>query len=207
MHIFPNSKRYVGITKQLPELRWQNGNGYVRNEYMHRAIQKYGWNNISHVIVKSGISKSEACETEKELIKQFSCCDKMFGYNILEGGDTPHITEEMKDKLREKRTGSKASVETREKMRKSRLKFLSSNPDALAKNKINIQKAIDKAAKIHGKKVVQFDLNWNKIAVWESTREAERCLGIQHSHIGKCCNHVPKYKTAGGYRWEYYGAE
>ena len=35
-HIFPNGKRYVGITKQKPEYRWDNGNGYRNCTKMER---------------------------------------------------------------------------------------------------------------------------------------------------------------------------
>ena len=33
--------------------------------------------------------------------------------------------------------------------------------------------------------------------------EAAKALQIDSSAIAKCCRHVPKYKRAGGYVWEY----
>ena len=42
MHIFPNNKKYIGITKQTPEKRWENGKGYKHNNYIQNAINKYG---------------------------------------------------------------------------------------------------------------------------------------------------------------------
>ena len=34
-HIFPNKKRYVGITSQKPEYRWNNGKGYRTQRYLY----------------------------------------------------------------------------------------------------------------------------------------------------------------------------
>ena len=60
IHKFPNGKAYIGITRQEPKIRWGGGNGYVRNEYMHRAIKKYGWENIEHIILFDGLSEEDA---------------------------------------------------------------------------------------------------------------------------------------------------
>ena len=80
---------------------------------------------------------------------------------------------------------------------------LTDPPYGTVKNLENIMCAVEKAAELKRKSVIQYDLDGKFLAVWNSTREAERVLGIYHSHIAKCCNKVPKYNTAGGYRWEY----
>lgn len=33
VHIAPNGKKYVGITSQKPEKRWNHGEGYQRHPY------------------------------------------------------------------------------------------------------------------------------------------------------------------------------
>ena len=203
IHKFPNGKAYIGITRQEPKIRWGGGNGYVRNEYMYRAIKKYGWENIEHIILFDGLSEEDACEIEKSLIKKYRTNEKEFGYNIESGGQCSNLAESTKQKLREAHIGKSASEETREKMRASRKRFLSENPEYYKKNSENIMCAVEKAAELKRKSVIQYDLDGNFLAVWNSTREAERVLGIYHSHIAKCCNKVPKYNTAGGYRWEY----
>ena len=203
MHIFPNGKAYIGITRQEPKIRWGGGNGYVRNEYMYRAIKKYGWENIEHIVLFDGLSKNDACEIEKELIKKHKTNNKNFGYNIESGGQCSSLAESTKQKLRDAHTGKRASEETKCKMSASRKRFLSENPEYYKKNLENIMCAVEKAAELKRKSVIQYDLDGNFLAVWNSTREAERVLGIYHSHIAKCCNKVPKYNTAGGYRWEY----
>ena len=88
-------------------------------------------------------------------------------------------------------------------MSASRKRFLSENPEYYQKNLENIMCAVEKAAELKRKTVIQYDLDGNFLAVWNSTREAERVLGIHHSHIAECCNKLPKHNTAGGYRWEY----
>ena len=203
IHKFPNGKEYIGITRQEPKIRWGGGNGYVRNEYMYRAIKKYGWENIEHIVLFDGLSKNDACEIEKELIKKHKTNNKNFGYNIESGGQCSSLAESTKQKLREAHTGKRASEETKDKMSASRKRFLSENPEYYQKNLENIMCAVEKAAELKRKSVIQYDLDGNFLAVWNSTREAERVLGIYHSHIAKCCNKVPKYNTAGGYRWEY----
>ena len=203
MHIFPNGKAYIGITKQEPKVRWGGGNGYARNEYMHRAIKKYGWENIEHIILFDGLLEADACEIEKSLIKKHKTNEKEFGYNIESGGQCSNLAESTKQKLREAHIGKSVSKEAREKMRASRNRFLSENPEEYKKTMDNMMLAVEKAAELKRKPVIQYDLDGNFLAVWNSTREAERVLGIYHSHIAKCCNKVPKYNTAGGYRWEY----
>ena len=203
MHIFPNGKAYIGITRQEPKVRWGGGNGYARNEYMHRAIKKYGWENIEHIILFDGLLEEDACEIEKSLIKKHRTNEKEFGYNIESGGQCSNLAESTKQKLREAHIGKSVSKEAREKMRASRNRFLSENPEEYKKTMDNMMLAVEKAAELKRKPVIQYDLDGNFLAVWNSTREAERVLGIYHSHIAKCCNKVPKYNTAGGYRWEY----
>ena len=203
IHKFPNGKAYIGITRQEPKIRWGGGNGYVRNEYMYRAIKKYGWENIDHIILFDGLLEADACEIEKSLIKKYRTNEKEFGYNIESGGQCSNLAESTKQKLREAHIGKSVSKEAREKMRASRNRFLSENPEEYKKTMDNMMLAVEKAAELKRKPVIQYDLDGNFLAVWNSTREAERVLGIYHSHIAKCCNKVPKYNTAGGYRWEY----
>ena len=53
----------------------------------------------------------------------------------------------------------------------------------------------------NSKKVLQFTKSGEFIREWPSAYEAERELGIAQSGICNCCN--GKYKSAGGYVWEY----
>lgn len=51
MHVFPNNKRYVGITHYKdPTQRWGvDGTNYI-GQYVYSGISKYGWDNVRHII-------------------------------------------------------------------------------------------------------------------------------------------------------------
>lgn len=53
----------------------------------------------------------------------------------------------------------------------------------------------------HKKPVLQFARNGDFIREWDSARSASEALSIQAAHISKVCK--KKYKTAGGYVWQY----
>lgn len=86
-HTFPNNKVYIGITQQVPEKRWANGLGYERQIVIYNAILKYGWKNIKHEVLYSGLTKHEAEQKEIELIKLFDSNNRKYGYNISAGGN------------------------------------------------------------------------------------------------------------------------
>lgn len=86
LHIFPNNKKYVGITKQEVNKRWSNGKHY-KNQMVGNAIKKYGWDNIEHKIVATNLNKQDACKLEQELIKKYKSNQKEYGYNLSIGGD------------------------------------------------------------------------------------------------------------------------
>jgi group I intron endonuclease len=83
-HIFPNGKKYIGISSDV-EKRWRNGKGYETQPKIARAINKYGWENVTHNIIINGISKEQAETLEKYLIAKLKTIDQ--GYNTSTGGD------------------------------------------------------------------------------------------------------------------------
>ena len=88
-HTSPSGKVYIGITcKPRPQDRWKKGNGYNKCIYFGRAIIKYGWDNIKHEVILSGVTKSEAIYTEKYLIRWYKI--HKLSYNITDGGDGTH---------------------------------------------------------------------------------------------------------------------
>lgn len=82
-----NGKKYIGITKQNPNRRWQKGYGY-ENTYFGNAIKKYGWDGFTHEVIISGLDKTTACQMEIALIALHKTNDRDYGYNISEGGQT-----------------------------------------------------------------------------------------------------------------------
>lgn len=104
-HTSPSGKVYIGVTKQSPHLRWQNGLGYRTQEYFYRAIRKYGWDNFEHEIVYQTESYTDANDKERDLIAKYKSNDKHYGYNIENGGNLKKtVSESTKQKLRNHHT-------------------------------------------------------------------------------------------------------
>lgn len=113
VHIVPkeisgnlNDKYYVGITSTGVAKRWKNGIGY-KGQVFYRAVLKYGWNNIQHEIIAEHLTKDEACDFEKTLIKSLKSNDNIYGYNMDTGGNL----------------GKELSMESRLKLSNSQPKF------------------------------------------------------------------------------------
>ena len=87
MHIFPNGKRYVGITMHDIRTRTGNGTGYKKNISMAEDIEKYGWNNVQSIICAEELDIPEACALEVQLIREFDTTNPEKGYNRSKGGD------------------------------------------------------------------------------------------------------------------------
>lgn len=103
-----NNKSYIGITCQKVEKRWGvNGSRYLEENaegnYYHvvfaRAILAYGWENFTHEILYTGLTKAEAKQKEIELIAFYHTYirdPECQGYNMTLGGDgaSKYDTEE-----------------------------------------------------------------------------------------------------------------
>lgn len=127
VHVFPNGKKYVGITCQEPiTKRWGGGSGYRKCPKVYRAIQHYGWQNIEHLVVAEDLTKDEAEALEIALIKAYDSVKN--GYNIEYGGNTIGThSEETKRKISEGNKG-KSKPCTPERREKARQQGLTNNP-------------------------------------------------------------------------------
>lgn len=98
MHVAPNGKRYIGITKQSKaENRWRCGESYYYNEYMSHAVAEFGWDNFQHFILFENLTRKEAEEKEIELIAKYDTTNRDKGYNISPGGYL--VADETREKL------------------------------------------------------------------------------------------------------------
>lgn len=122
-HTTPNNKVYIGLTSLDAENRWRNGKGY-KTQIFFRAVKKYGWDNITHEILFTNLTKEEAEEKEILLIKLYKSNDKRFGYNIANGGNyAGKHSEETKKKIGLAHKGKIVSEESRRKMRENHADF------------------------------------------------------------------------------------
>ena len=158
---------------------------------LQRAILKYGKENFKREILYISKNAEENNKKEKEFIKAYNAIEDKNFYNIAEGGDGGDIFHtlplEQQDQLRERARlqctgkgnpmyGKHHSEETKEKISKA----LQNHPNT-------------------SKKVLCVETN----VIYNSTREAERVLGIGHSSIGQAARPNGNQKTAGGYHWIY----
>lgn len=184
-----NGKVYIGITKQKPKYRWNDGNGY-KNQIFYRAIEKYNWNNFEHIILYKNLTKEEAEEKEIQLIKKYkSHCNK-YGYNILDDINKNKVERN----LSKKRKKREVKEITREKLRKANLgKHLSDiskqKLSKLRKNKPNFK---------NRKKVICVETN----IIYDGLISAFQSTNIKIGNIQSVCS--GRSKTAGGYHWRYY---
>ena len=75
---------YVGITSQIPEMRWNNGKAY-KHQYVYEGIQEFGWDNVEKEIIASDLDDKTAKQMEKDYIEKY----KLDGgvYNKTNGGE------------------------------------------------------------------------------------------------------------------------
>ena len=173
-----NGKRYIGITSGDPEGRWQNGHGYYRNKHFCDSIKKYGWDAFKHVVLISGLTKEQACDIERQLIRKFKTQDKRLGYNLTDGGEHFHHSKESKQLISERRKG------------KGRVKR---TPEQIEHMTVSHSGGADARP--------VFCVEENK--VFKSINDASRATGINKKGISGCCRNVKHYNTAGGYHWRF----
>ena len=90
-HVFPNGKKYIGITERDYLKRWgKNGKNY-KGQKVFDAICYYGWRNVKHYILLKDLTKEEAVAKEIELIDKYKTNDNKYGYNASTGGETREV--------------------------------------------------------------------------------------------------------------------
>lgn len=120
IYTFPNGKKYVGQTIYTMEHRAGFQGSYYKKSHqplLYNAIQKYGWDSIVKETIECN-NQEELDNLEKELIAKYHTTDKNYGYNVANGGASRSISEEGKQRIREKLTGRKLSDSTKQKIAK-----------------------------------------------------------------------------------------
>lgn len=204
-HTSPSGKVYVGITCQDVKRRWQNGFGYLNNGYFTRAIVKYGWDNFVHEILDTGLSLEEAKRKEKEYIKLWRSNERMFGYNLSEGGESHNgckFSEESRKKMSEAHIGKTYVMpdETKQK--------ISAALKGKKKSEEHIRKLKGHRIPLEQRKKISQTLDYIKRPVqcvetgevFESAYDAKRKYNMHPASINRAC------KTGGrahGYHWKF----
>lgn len=176
VHIFPNGKKYVGITSRNTKYRWRNGNGYKGQPIVWNAIQKYGWHNIEHNILYKNLTEEEAINIEIQLIEDWNTINPMYGYNASKGGDLGLL-------------GLHHSNEVKEKCRQAALK---QTPPWLGKTLTEEHKQ-----HIRDKKPCKAVMCLETGKIYQSLNLAAQDTGILAVNISKCCRGLVKEPKSG----------
>lgn len=189
LHITPSGKKYFGVTSQKPKRRWSNGKGYSDNKYFTKAINKYGWDNIQHIILADGLTSFEADLFEIFCIAYYDTMNHNIGYNQDCGGrgKNHRPSEETKRKISEsakgKHKGQNSVWYGKHFSEEHKQKLSRSNPNSKTVICITTGKC------------------------YRSTKEIERITGIAQCSISKVCNGNRNYagKLSDGtpLKWKY----
>ena len=223
-----NNKKYIGITGQDRYWdRWRSdGSGY-KTQVFGRAIEKYGWDNFDHKILKEVETESEACELEQYYIQKYKSNNKDFGYNISMGGEgtltglynlpsmsVPVYQYDLNGNFlvefpsmmeAERNTGidNSAICACCKGLHTYTKDFIWSYEKHKKIDKVDPkQMRYDLITKKQEKKVYQYDLSGVFIKEYKSLSEASRITNINFKDISACCL-KKRRKQAGGYIWSY----
>lgn len=220
-HTSPSGKVYIGITCQEVQKRWKNGKGYDTCLAFARAIKKYGWRNIEHEIVRTDLTKDEACKIERELISQYKSNNPQYGYNITSGGEhyeqgaeaLERLSKSLKKyykehpeagaRISQSQKGSKHTESQKRKTSESLKKYIAEHPEALesrgkGKRGTHLSEEAKRNLKlINQKKVVCLENG----LIFDSLTEASIFLNVGKSAL--CLHLKKKTKSCGGYHFEY----
>lgn len=221
-HETPSGKVYIGITKQKPIDRWLNGKGYAQQPRFYNAILKYGWDNIKHEVLFTGLTREEAEQKEVELIAQYKSDQRAYGYNIDHGGRANRMSDETRERIRKANIGKHHKPETCKRLKEleiqrwmdpeyrrnqveKRLGHTPWNKGVPTSDEARKKQREAKLGKYVGskhwnsKKVINLDTG----QIYESIGLAAKDLGVKNgSKIVLVCK--GKRKIAYGCRWAYY---
>ena len=222
-----NNKKYVGQSVNL-KARWKsNGYYYQDSPYFYAAIQKYGWDNFEHIILKQNLTQEEANYWEEYYITDFYKSNiRQNGYNLKGGGGglgKPNQATLNKMSQAQKKRYSNMTQEERQKIKQNCKKMKQiylknatkedilkdSQPGRIAanqywKNHREEQKQhMDKMRKIAVEKTSKAVYCIETKQIYPSSQAAARALGKQDgSHIRKSCRNNGETKGF-GYHWRF----
>lgn len=186
----PGGKRYIGMTMRKTDIRWRNGKGYTNNKRLYADIVKHGWDSFNKEIIAQNLTKEEAEELERDLIKKYETQNPEQGYNIEMGGTPIHLAESTRQKMSISHKGLLRDAEYR--------KHISESKQGCKNGMYGKTGALNpksrKVIAIRNGEVLEFD----------AISEASRSLNLSPNafkNISAAC--MGKRKTAYGYKWEY----
>lgn len=180
-----NNKIYIGLTtnKKGIKERWRKHIceakfRLTRNSRILNAIRKYGEFSFKIEQIDTANSYEELIQKEINYIAQYNSTDKNIGYNITKGGEGSFgtkMSEQTKEKIRQRHLGKKWSKEKKE---KHSIIIKNANTD-FSKGKENCLKHNLETSKM----VQKFDITGELIEEYQSISEASNKNNIHRSAI------------------------
>ena len=203
----PSGKIYIGQTQCL-YLRFRDYRKPKANEYLMKAILKYGLKNISVEILEKDLPLNKLDKREQfylDILHPFN--DN--GYNICKEASTTRGRKRPKDERNKISEFAKTRIgelngfygKTHTEETKKLIGRKSSNKTLTKKHIESFCGAGQDSVK---RKVKMIDAKTNKILkIWDSIKEASDNTNALRSTITAVCRGYSGRKTAGGYKWEY----
>ena len=172
-------KYYVGITRQKITRRWGLKGERYKGQLFSQIINKYGWDNIRHYIIKENLSESDAKVYERLLIYSLkSFVTFKHGYNRTTGGDAVAKNNGLQNSFYNKHH----TQETKQ----------------IISKKARERKPLMR--ELYGQRICQFTLDGEYVTTYLNTLEAEEKTKIDHSVIARVLNGKLNYTH--GYYWK-----
>ena len=207
-----NGKVYVGQTIQVLAKRRKFHFGVKSNTIFSKAISKYGKENFVFEVIETLTSKEELNEREKYWIKFHKSTEREFGYNMLEGGNSFTMSEEIRKKISAGLKGKKRPALTQEEefRRKKQGKINTdkrfATPESIQKyllafgcKEFNVYEAIQTQKRGRGKPSIF--IKGNLVGKWLSSGVCAKDLSVEARHIRSCLSN--KRTQHKGYIFEY----
>jgi len=202
-----DNKIYIGQTTQDLDIRWKQHLKNTSNcRYLKNAFDKHGIDNFELELVCT-TSDDLLNDMEIEYIKNFDCLVPN-GYNLRLGGNSGKHNEQTKHKIRETlKDGYKIGriVNSKNRLGKPHSETIKKKISKSLKgnkfSKESINKRVLSRRINQNRKIVQFDLEGNKLKEFDSCKEAGKYMGVTTSSICQCLK--GKTKTSKGFIWKY----
>lgn len=216
-----NNKSYIGQSIDISKRYYQhsvnhlNPNQKEYNTYFYKALRKYGFNNFNFMILEI-TDTNKLDEREQYWINYYKSNDSNFGYNCTIGGKTSNKTPKKIYQFDLQGNFINVFNNSKEaaiiifndvdkyisinacaygKTSKTYYNYIFSYNETLTQDELQERLTIKSA---HRLKATSKDKKTTLF--FNSTREAERELGISHTNITKVLK--GERKSAGGYFWE-----
>ena len=133
VHITPDNMHYYGVTSN-PKYRWECNGIHYRDTSLNTYIEKYGWENIQHIVLYENLSYDDALKIEDSLIisgwEKGNCINKRRSGNVSK--DDVYIREYQRKYQREYQKENREKIreyqkENREKIREYQQEYYQKN--------------------------------------------------------------------------------